>query len=311
MNFKQWLVRNSSDISRQVVWCHGDQPVLQKEVVDSYVRAFNPVLVDASISVISSEAEKQVWTLAQQLPLLPSTYRIVVVHEAQNIKDWSPLARWIENRKSNPFTLLVFVSSKEILPPLESVKKCGYVIACKHPNPGDMAVWANRIVPLAPSVAEHLVSRVGSNLRLFKSTCDKLAQLSGNITTATVDALCGEEVSADFVDSLILLDKVHAMSVTSYIPEQDQRMLVGLLNSRLSLMSRLHEIQIQGLSRRDISNLPDVPYFLADRYLGVAASYGEARCRYRRQVLALTDEALQSGAYIGVLESLVALWVST
>jgi len=230
------------------------------------------------------------------------------------------LQAWLKERRSNPRTYLLFVSqekasplqyqksTREVPEHIEWIQHSGHVIRCKQMSLDDLTWWAKTLAPLSDATADYLATRTAGNAQQLKSVCRKLVLFEGTPSTKVINELCTESPLEDFVDLLMLFQRREALAIADFLSVEDYHGVMSLLDYRLTVMSRLHWAVRMELSRREISALPDVPYFLADRFMLVAKYYDAARCRHRRHVVAVLDEALSSGAQEGILESLVALW---
>lgn len=255
--------------------------------------------------------EADIWAQVFQIQLVAGSTRLIVIRNAEKLKQWHRLDTWLGFTRQIPGIYLVFVSNettlgvKGAMPAHLSGFKAprGSAVKCSLPKEEDALAWVRRRAGLDDSTARHLLTRTGGNLTVAAQVCAKLALFAGQAGTATIDALVQESPAADFSDSLIALDRKRALLCIPDLSWEASK-LIALLDSRLDVLHTLHRAQIAGHGWRDSSVNP----YLARKYLPHARHYDTQKCAYRRRVLAVVDDALRSGAHDGVFEALVALW---
>ncbi len=262
--------------------------------------------------------ERDVWAAANQYPLNPGGNRMILVRDAEKITRHDQLVAWLGRTRQLPGVHLVFVSNDHHPPHVGTRKNKltewakllraprGSLVKCSALS-GQVAVdWTRRRAPgLDDDTAQYLLTRTGGDLNDTASVCDKLTLFTGAVGTATIDQLCEERPSLDLADHLLAGDKRLALMCVPDLSEQDMHALPALLESRLDLLASLHRLQIAGHGWRDASGIN--PY-LARQYLPLARNYDPRRCTRARRVLAVAEDAVRSGARIGVFEGLIALW---
>lgn len=287
-----------------------------EEVIDAIKMKLNPEPTDY-VSLSGSD-ETQVWAEANQYSLTPGNNRLILIRDADKLSRWQHLTQWLARARTMPGVHLVFVSNdtdlphtktggKKTLKPHVAALKAprGHLIKCTQPNENDALAWVRRRARLDEPVARYLLTRVGGDLTQAAAVCTKLSLFDARAGAATINALVDENPQADFTDSLIALDKRQALLHTDTIGYADQFGLLALLDSRLDLLHKLHRLQIAGRNWHDVTGISP---FLTRRYLPHARHYNPAACTQRRRLLASIEHALRSGARIGTLETLVALW---
>lgn len=288
--------------------------MLVEEVVDTTRRALDVTAMNYVVLYADETPERDIWAEASQFPLIPGANRLILVRHAQKLKDWGQLARWLSGTRQLPRVYLVFVSdehdthtpgSRTLLPHLELFKAPrGSLVRCTQPAEDEAVAWVRRRARLDHDTAKHLLTRTGGDLSACAHVCSKLSLFDGRAGTSTIDLLVAETPAADFSDLLIAGDRRRALLCIPDLPHEHNK-LIALLDSRLDLLQTLHRVQIAGRSWRDATGVN--PY-LARNYLPHARNYDPKSCAYRRRVLAVIDDALRSGARVGVFEALVALW---
>lgn len=311
MNFHQWRQHADRGEVARATWCGGDEPVLVEELVDRLRRALRPGELDSVSLAAGTVPDRTIWAAAHQYPLQPETPRLVTVRQADQISDWQPLARWLDRKRLNPLTYLLFVSNATVLPaePAALIRRTGHVVECRRPPVAELVPWIQSMVALPDTTAHYLAQRSAGALHHVKSVSGKLALFDVAPSAAAIDELCDEAPTEAFADAVMLLQSRIAHSLIPWLPTTEYRRIVGQLDTYLTVMTHVHNAVHASQSRRDIAMLPDVPYALAEKYLPLVDRYPSSHCRARRQVLATLDAAVAAGAREGVLESLVTLWV--
>lgn len=311
MNFHQWRQHADRGEIKRITWCCGDEPVLVEEVVDRLRHALRPGEMDSVTLHAGTVADRVIWDAAHQYPIQPDVARLVTVRHADQIVQWHPLHIWLDRKRLNPMTYLLFVSHTSTASAAEHIsliRRSGHVVECRRPSEAELVAWTQSIAPLSDGTARYLAQRCAGALHQVRSVSAKLALFEGTPGPQTVDELCDATPAEQFSDAVMLLKGPVAHSLISSLPSTEYRRVIGQLDSRLTVVARLRDAVAAKMTRRDMAMLPDLPFSLAERFLPVVDQYQEPQCRYRREVLATLDIALAGGAYEGVLESLVTLW---
>jgi DNA polymerase III delta subunit len=318
--FAQWLAAIDRGDVRRVTWVCGEQRVLVEEVVDTTRKLVDVNELDYLSIRVGEVGQYGMWDVLNQYT--SGARRFIVVRDVEKVTYWEPLEGWLADPRLASIHV-VFVSSdhdvahtvvdkKKIaashIATLMARRRHAVVVRCGTPNPVDAVAWVRRRAWLFDdSVAHHLLVRVGGDLTAAAGIADKLALFDGDerISPATVDQLCDQLVTNTFADSLLMLRRRDALTAAQGLSQYEYGKVIGLLDSRLDLLATLnHHIRV-GSHPREMAG---VPHFLARAYLPIAKHYDSQRCDRSRQVLALVDDALRSGARDGLMEALVALW---
>jgi len=304
---------------RRVTWVCGDQPVLVEEVIDTTRAQLQVSELDIASFTGGVDLDRSIWAAANQYPLAATARRLVLVRAAEKVKNWEPLEGWIAASRRLPNNYLLFASGDDdfpylagdgrragLKPHVELIKNKGRIVRCTLPNQTDLVAWAHRRAPtLDEPTLRHLLHYAGGNLSAVATVAGKLAVLNGTAGPRTVEALCDESPADTFADSLLSLNKRAALLHAETLDERDLPRLISHLDSRLDLLAQLWRATQAGLSPREVQGQP---IFLVHRYLPIAKHYDPRKCVNCRRVLAVCDEAVKSGARIGLIEALVALW---
>lgn len=306
INFAQWKKRigkkGRSGVP-SVLYIYGSETVLKEEVLADVWELVNPHPWDSIRTWAYEYDENDLWTLIFQFSLDSTGTRLVQVRDAEVLANWRQLDHWVESRRGSTASL-VFVSSED--KPVDWPVSRGQLVDCRMPAEEDLIAWVqSKLITLDRETARYLLRRTGSNLYQVSNVCAKLQVFSGRPGPGVIDELVDQGPAEAFADALLSLDKRSACLAAASVPPSDLGRVVGLLDSRLALLSRL---RAHGMTPREMQAIPDVPVFLAKRYAILAKYYDPDKVLRRRKVLAVADGALSRGADSGVLESITALW---
>lgn len=315
--YSMWRTHADQGVTRRVTYVCGDQRALVEDVVATVRRQVAASELD---SISTTGADRELWALAHQHPMVAGAARLIVVRDAEKVSNWAPLPGWLANTRQLPGVHLLFVSGAADLPRekgpgkraptqphIEAMKPPrGFVVKCSALSEKDAIAWVRSRSYLDEHAARHLLTRVGGNLSAAGAVCAKVVVFGDvAVTTTIIDQLTRAIPADTFVDSLLTGNKNDAFTCIADIDAREYSKVVGLLDSRLDLLTLLWESQAGG---RYGQAVPGVNPFLVRHYTPIAKHYEPRRCAYSRQVLAVVDDALRSGARDGVWEALVALW---
>jgi hypothetical protein len=335
--YTQWY-KTSEDPPKRITWVCGAEHVLVEEVVDSVRSKLAPSEMDYCAFSALSNSERDIWAAVNQYPMEPTATRLVLVRDAEHLKRWATLRLWLDNRRFMPTVYLLFVSGEPDLPyvwkdgkPTSDLKPhgewfrdIGRLVRCSYPasevprardgkpsRPGapDVVEWVMRQASCSSTLAQYLLQRSGGNLATVRNVARKAVVIKGDLSEPVIDVLCGESPSDDFVDSLVRGQRAKAMLALQALPEKDYPRVVGALEARLAQLRRMNVALRQRKTLQDARMMEGVPAAVANAYyLKVAKMYDKSRVRGATVALAVADDALRSGARVGVMESLVQLW---
>jgi hypothetical protein len=306
-----------------VTWVCGAEKLLVEEVIE-FVRAHLGASDLEYVSLVAgSVPDREVWAAINQYPVDPNQPRLVVVRDSDSIKGWAPLRDWVESAsRTMPNNYLVLTSNVHDWPyivrdgkrtadleePSCFIKGRGHVIRCSTPNEDDLRAWVQRQAPCSDATATHLLKRVGGDLTRAKNVCRKASLFRGEMSKAVVDALCAEGVGEEFVDALLSMDRPRALAALETMDPERYSPAIGLLDFDLAVMGQIHQALRERQSMKDMLVAADLNPFVVRRLYPHAKHYDPVRRAASRGSLAVADEALRSGARVGVMEALVALW---
>jgi hypothetical protein len=304
----------------KVTWLCGDQRVLAEEVVEETKRILNASEFDYLPLSAESDPELAVWDSVYQYSLDPEGNRLTLVRQADFIKDWSPLAKWLQDAKFMSSNYLLLVSdhadypttddlkNPEILPHIELIRKRGKTVRCSMPSQAEVIAWIKRNSTFTDYSANFLYERCGSDLSAVANVCKKSKLFRADPGSQVISQLSDEYASQSFADSLIYQNKKQALLELPNIPITDYSRVVGQLYSRLDTLYALHKAAPNFNTTRELSEATGIKMFLVTKYLQAAKTYDMTKVTNCRNILTVADDALQRNATDGVMELLVSLW---
>lgn len=308
--YSQWI--KDTKLS-SVVWVCGSEQVLIDEVV-SYVKS-SWMLNDMNFSIIDARQSSNVWDELWQRPLMEDFPRLVLVLNAQELTDLTPMKSWLSEFKTSfPQTTVCFVSEDDAPPEVDFLKPPKVtVVRCSRLSVEDSVKWVKRQTPLSERSARLLLDHVAGSLEDAKQVCDKINRALDvssllNLTSEQIKAFISETPS-DFVDALMCLDKERALTTVSLLSMDERYKVVSTLEFRLSQLAKLQRLlKREKLTGQALSKIPGIPYPVVKDLLLCVKFYNDSRIIACRQQLTLADHYHNQGVYSGVLESLIALW---
>ncbi len=320
--YANWRVAADRGEVRRCTWVCGNQLVLVAEVVATIRALLDVGELDHVVLSATQHPPAQVWAAAHQYPLTPGANRLVVIRDAEAITGWAPLESWLNVSRNLPGVHLLLVSNEADIPHqpgpgrrpgpaaahitmLQAKRRLAQIVRCTAPGEAVAAAWVRRNSQLDAEMAQYLVQRCAADLDVAAGVCTKLALFDGQPAKVVIDHLCPPSPPESFTDALIAADKVRALAALEQLTGADTLAAIALLGSRLDVLGALWRATRAGQSERDIQG---VPAFLIRQYLPYAKHFDPRRCAYIRQVLAVVDDAYRSGARVGVMELLVALF---
>lgn len=287
--------------------------MLVEEVVDAIRARLNPSQLNYVSVYAGIEPEHEIWAHINQ-----TSSRLVVIRDADQLTAWQNLLNWVDRLRYLPDVYLVFVSNsadfptdtidkRKVLKPYVAALRAprGSLVRCTTPAEPDDVAWVQRRSQMDDNAARHLLDRAGGDLAIVAGVCQKLSLFPGSPSNASINMLCAERPSTDFVTHLLGQTKRKALLCIPDLPDNEAGKVIGLLDSRLDLLQTLFRAQ---LARQTLREIPDVNPYLARQFQPLARHYDPKTCGRRRRVLTFVDDAFRRGARIGVWESLVALW---
>lgn len=305
-----------------MTWVCGSERVLVEQVVDHVRKHLDVADIDYISMVGGVDKDRDIWAAANQYPTDPTAKRLVLVRNAEKITRWKPLEGWIAASRTIPTLHLLFVSEEHDFPYVktpegknvelkthaEAIKNRGRIIRCSPPAEEDQYTWLKQFGNLSDDTAKYLLTRVAGDLVAAKGAVLKASMFQGEITPSVVDVMVLPEPGDAFVLELLALRKDRAINSVVGVAEKDISKTIGILDSRLEVLGKLHRLQRERKTAKDIIVSGAVNQFLVRMLIPYASTYDQSKRLHCRRVLAAADDAYRSGARTGILETVTALW---
>lgn len=315
---------------RQFTWVCGTEQVLVEEVIERIHDELAPTVVNYAQFVVGEDKERAIWNEMDQHPFGRSM-RLVVIRNAERLKNFDRLAEFVKFRTSNPHTYVVFVSGEPRLPRLEPTEQekrdrkvpallphlqllsngKGFLIECRpytQATAPHAIAWVRAKVPMREGIAGHLLDRANGDLRLVRDTCRKLKGYESEIQLSTINSLLAERPRDDFADALLAMDKRTAHLALSRLAPSEYSRTIGFLDARLETAGLVHDLMTAHKEQKEIAAALGSQRFLVGDLMAVAKYYDVRRREAIRKVLSEADAALQGGQTDAVMELVVAMW---
>jgi hypothetical protein len=289
--------------------------VLAEEVIAEIRDQFPP----AATFYASQDRDQAIWDALTTVPFDPADPRLVVVREAERIRDWAPLEHMLAAYRQLPRCTALFVDGGEQPgrgenPPADTLqgrllRRSGAAVLVKTSVPGDeeLEEWAAALLPeAARGLAAEVLRVTGGDVRAARDLCARLSVLPPDLERRTVSWLAGEPVF-DFASAVIAGNRKAAFSAAPLLTSDQLGYAIGTLAGWLDDLAVLAPAAARNATLREIGAL-GVSQYSALRLLPVVSRYNPAAIHRDRSVLLVAAEAWQSGQRDGVPEVIAALW---
>lgn len=282
-----------------------------------------------------------IWAQVNQFSLDYQASRLILIRNADEIKNWFPLVDFVRNLRESTGTNLVFVSNeehpyvthkgelvlsngkKQLMEHVALIRSKTYntdLVICsslsfepprdtkgRKVRSSDFTWWVMTSLSANEADSNYLIARCGYDMVRVKNVIDKLNVLGQRLTRQTIEALCGEHYGDDFQFHLLALDKHKAYATLDVVADQSVSRILGHLDYMLDVLAKLHVASRELRTVRETVWKDEIPGFVVKQYYPIAKNYDSVKIRHCRKVLASTDQALRSGVK-NPLDTLVALW---
>lgn len=329
--FSQWFVAQQKSPSvKQVSWLCGSERVLVDYVLHDIIANLPHAEWSRATYWAGTDNENDIWEDLSQWPLDSDLARLVVVRDAEKLKQTQNIIEWVSSRTQNPLTYVVFVSNDaelareeqtkaqqkerkkpELLPHLRAIQGRGVLVECRpftQATAKHAVTWVQSRVEIRKGVAAKLLERANGDMRLVESTLRKLSSFPEEITDQSVALLMSAQPRMSFPDALLSLDKQTALLALDRMQPSEYSSAIGLLDQRMEVLGLVREMVLAHKNIWEISNALGPMGFLAKEFIAISKAYDQKRRDSARLLLEKTDAALKAGQTVGPMEALVLLW---
>jgi hypothetical protein len=311
--YLQWNARRAL---KPVAWVCGPEPDLAREVVAAY-RGIGAA--DRGALFAADLGELKVWDDVLSAP--PDGGRLLVVYGAEQLTDLAKLADLTGAGMDTAYT--VFVDgrgdfpragerSRKLAPEFEGLQKArgAQLIRCCAPSREDdqVRLVASWWPGAGLSFGQQVLARCGGSLHYAYMACEKARRAQLEPTARNAGAVCLPPPGASVADALVAGDCKTAMAGAAALQRSDVGATLGLLASRLAMLTAIATARTQGMSTQEMPSKLHIDRFLLHLMLPHASAYAPARAARCRELLAVAESAYRSGPADGLLEAVAALW---
>lgn len=283
MDFNQIINDLRNKVYHPVYFLMGDEPYfidvisdyIEEHVLDANEKEFNQTILygkDVDVLTLISEAKRY--------PMM-ANHQVLIVKEAQNLKDIETLASYLENPLKS--TILVICYKYKTLDKRKSfsktVDKKGVVLESKKLYDNKIPDWINDYIKdknyiIGPKASLLLTEFLGNNLSKITNELNKLMlniPEKSEITTAHIEQYIG--ISKDYnnfelQDALARKDILKANKIISYFDKNPKEnpliVTITALFSYFSKVLSLHYAPNKSNSKEVASLLGIHPFFVKD-----------------------------------------------
>lgn len=314
---------------RMVTWLCGPERVLVDDALKTIRRRLMPTDWNYVPLALGEDSEREVWAEVFAVPMGEAAVRLVVVRNAERLKQPERLLQFVKRADAHPGVYVVFVSNEPGVPRLEPTEDQRFArskgdvvpwlllgtkihtVECR-PWTADTAKvaveWVTTKTGMRANVAGYLLNRADGNMRLVRDVCLKLASFGQDITISAINDLLSAQPRDTLVNCLVAMNKKGALTALDRMVADDYSRTIGLLDSQLDLAGMVHDMTVAHHTLFEIQRAAGNKNFLVKDLMDVARHYDAKRRASIRSTLAVADDALRSGSRIGVLEAVIALW---
>jgi DNA polymerase-3 subunit delta len=291
MDFQKILADLKDKKYSTVYFLEGEEPYyidlisdyILENVLTESEKSFNQTLLYGKEITIDT-----ILTAARRYPMMAER-QVVVVREAQNIRDIDELASYVE--KPAPSTLLVLCHKYKTIDKrkklYKAIQKNGVYLESKPLYENQVPNWIigylkTQQLGIEPKAVQMITDHVGNNLQRIVNELDKVIFSAIPGTSITVDdvekniGISKEYNAFEFQKALGSKDLYKANRIVNYLIENEKstpmNMITGILISYFRKILTYHSIENKGNQGEVAQKLGVSPFFIND-YLTAGRNY--------------------------------------
>ena len=291
MDYQKILADLKNKNYSTVYFLEGEEPyyidVVSDYILDNVLteseKSFNQTLLYGKDITLDT-----ILTAARRYPMMAER-QVIVVREAQNIKDIDELASYVE--KPAPSTLLVLchkyknIDKRKKL--YKAIQKFGVYMESKSLYENQIPAWIvdylkSQRLGIEPKAVQMITDHIGSNLQRIVNELDKVLIAAVPGTSITVDdvekniGISKEYNAFEFQKALGSKDIFKANRIVNYLIHNEKTyhitMIVGILIAYFRKILTYHAIENKSNQGEVAQRLGINPYFIND-YLTAAKNF--------------------------------------
>jgi DNA polymerase III delta subunit len=238
-------------------------------------------------------------------------YRVVVVQNAEHIKDWSKIIEWAADKEMKATTLICVgndIKPNTKLPHFRVFFGKGKFVECRPLSEENLVKYVLSKGRFTKEAAVALVKRTNASSARILNELRKFEYFPAPITAEKVVTYVEINESEQLVGALFENNKALAMQRAGLLDEASFRFVLGALEYALSNLVVLSFVKDKTATMADIADRSGIPVFLLGKYFLWSKGTSNTVLYKRIKLLANADAQYRKGNTVGVLERLVALW---
>lgn len=303
--FLQWLKKYPE--RKRLIYICGKERVLVNEVLKAELASHNV----SDLGLIKLDGAKN--SLADiDAELNQYGDRLIVIKNADAIKDWKLILKWMDSRYMRNTSLICV--GDEILPqtnearyrPFIEKRDSGKFIECKELSLEQTLELIDMKGSFTHDARNALYVACGGNLAKILNEIEKLNYLGKKITKELVDAFINVSINDNFVNKLF--ERTYTLDMVSLIQEKDIPLIIAGIEYYLLNMLLIIKYRSNDRGFKDMAKISGVPLFLVNKLFFLCKGVSEETILRRIKLLANLDVSYRKGNIIGALERFLILW---
>jgi DNA polymerase III delta subunit len=237
--------------------------------------------------------------------------RVVVVTNAEHIKDWDKIIEWATDKELKRTALICVgndIKPNTKLAHFRLFFDRGKFIECKPLSEENLVKYVLSRGRFTKEASSALVKRSNGDSARILNELHKFEYLPAPITAEMVVTYVEASESEQLVEALFENKKPLAMQIANFLDEESFRFVLGSLEYNLSNLVLFSFVRDKNATASDIAERSGIPVFLIGKYFLWSKGLSNTVLYKRIKLLTNADAQYRKGLTVGVLERLVSLW---
>jgi len=304
--FMQWA--KSYPSGKRLLYICGEDTALVSEVLQKELshRPLN------DLDYITLDGKGPLADITAALEEFSTTgYRVVVVQNAEHIKDWGKIIEWASDKEMKHTTLICVgndIKPDTKLPHLRLFFDKGKFIECRPLSEENLIKYVLSRGRFTKEASVALVKRTNGSSARILNELHKFEYLPAPITAEQVSTYVEVSASEQLVEALFENKKATAMQIAAELDEASFRCVLGALEYNLSNLVLFAFVKDKNATATDIAERSGIPVFLIGKYFGWSKGLTNTVLYKRIKLLANADAQYRKDFTVGILERYISLW---
>ena len=240
-------------------------------------------------------------------------YRVVVIRNADQIKQWGPIIDWTKDKDMKDTTLICV--GNESKPDRKQDRYRAFLdnpqgnyVECNALSEEQLQELVLSSGRYTPEAANALIYRTGGETSRILNEMRKLAYLPSPILVETVETYVILHEGEQLVEALFSNHKEVAMQIVAAMDTKSFPKIIGALEYALTNLVLLSLVNDKQMELRDLAERAGVPLFLLPTYIKWKKGLSISVLHRRLKLLSAADAYNRKGNSIGVLERFCSAW---